>query len=124
MQLNAFEPLMLYDVLLSMDLLTRGCLILQERCIANITANEQDCKEAVYSSSGLLTAFAPYIGYEEAAKIAKLVQHSNRSVYDLIKESNLLTDEQIRTILSPEFMTSPQAKLDTEKKKSRKTHDE
>jgi aspartate ammonia-lyase len=116
MQLNAFEPLMLYDILESMSLLTRGAVTLQERCVSGITANVETCKKVVYNSAGLATAFAPYIGYEKAAKIAKQVQNSDKTVYEVVKEMNLLSEEEINILLSPEFMTSPQAKLDVEAK--------
>jgi aspartate ammonia-lyase len=116
MQLNAFEPVMLYDILESMSLLARGCITLQDRCVSGITANVEFCKKVVYNSAGLATAFAPYIGYEKAAKIAKQVQNSDKTVYEVVKEAKLLTEEEINIILSPEFMTSPQAKVRVEEK--------
>lgn len=122
MQLNAFEPIMLYDILESMSLLERGCITLQERCVKGITANADYLKKVVYNSAGLATAFAPYIGYEKAAKIAKIVQGSDKTVYEVVKEFGLLTEEEINTILSPQFMTSPQAKIDVAAKIQEKKH--
>ncbi|MFZ4772598.1 MAG: aspartate ammonia-lyase [Chlamydiia bacterium] len=122
MQLNAFEPIMLYDILEGIKLLSRGSILLQEKCINGITADKEHLEKVVYNSSGLATALAPFIGYEEAAKIAKLVQNSDRTVHDLLKDSKLLSKQQIDMILSPEFLTKPQPKLETEVKKKGEKH--
>lgn len=111
LQLNAFEPIMVYDLCESITLLRRACTTLREKCIVGITANVEHCEREVLRSSGLLTAFVPYIGYEEAAKITKKVLHSDKTVYELIKESGLLDEKDIETILSPKNMTSPHAKF-------------
>ncbi|MFA6409302.1 MAG: aspartate ammonia-lyase [Gammaproteobacteria bacterium] len=108
LQLNAFEPVMLYDILESIILLKRGCLILKEKCVDGITANVEHCNMDVRLSAGLLTAFTPYIGYEAAAKIAKeVMKDQDKTVYDLIRKSGLLTDEEVDMILLPMNMTKP-----------------
>ncbi|MCK4609060.1 MAG: aspartate ammonia-lyase [Gammaproteobacteria bacterium] len=112
LQLNAFEPVIVYDLLESMTLFRRACLTLKENCVDGITANEEHCREEVLRSPGLITAFAPYIGYEESARIAKDVLKSGKTVYDYIKESGILDDKDIEIILSPKNMTSPHAKFD------------
>lgn len=111
MQLNAFEPLMVYNIFESIILLQRACNTLREKCVNGIVANVEHCATEVMRSAGLLTAFVPYIGYEEAAKIAKKVQNSDKTVYELIKEAKLLSEEEIATILLPANMISPQAEL-------------
>ncbi len=113
MQLNAFEPVMVYNLMEAMTLMRRACKVLREKCVDGIEANVEYCREHVLSSAGLLTAFAPYIGYEAAAKIAKQVQKNpDKSVYELVKEADLLSDEDIDNILSPEIMTTPHVRLD------------
>lgn len=108
MQLNAFEPVIVYNLLEAMTLLRRGCKVLREKCVDGITANTDYCKQKVLESAGLLTAFCPYIGYEKAAEIAKQVQKSNKkTVYELVKESGLLDLKDIEAILAPENMTAP-----------------
>lgn len=111
MQLNAFEPLMVYDIFESIILLQRACNTLRDRCVVGITANAEHCADEVMRSAGLLTAFVPYIGYEAAAKIAKQVQTSDKTVYEIIKKSGLLSDKEIAAILAPANMISPQAEL-------------
>lgn len=120
LQLNAFEPLMVYNIFDSITLLRRACFTLKEQCVDGITVNVEHCENEVKRSAGLLTAFTPYIGYEAAAKIAKEVQKSDKkTVYELVKESGLLSDKDIAAILSPENMTHPTAKLDLTNKKGK-----
>jgi aspartate ammonia-lyase len=112
LQLNAFEPVMVYNLLEAITILRRACDTLREKCIAGITANPAHCEQEVINSPALLTAFSPYIGYEESAKFAKQALTSDKTVYELIKKSGLLTDKDIETILSPATMTSPHARFD------------
>lgn len=112
MQLNAFEPIILVNLFEAMTLLRRGCIALKEKCVDGITANVEHCKKEVLRSAGLLTAFTPYIGYETAAGIAKQVQYSEDTVYELVKKSGLLSEEDIATIISPENMTRPHVDME------------
>ena len=112
LQLNAFEPVMVYNILESIVLLQRGCNTLREKCVDGITANAEHCLNEVKHSAGLLTAFVNYIGYEAAAKIAKEVQkYPEKTVYELVKNSGLLTESEIMDILSPENMICPKSTL-------------
>ena len=112
LQLNAFEPVIVYNLLEAITIVRRACDTLREKCIADITANPKHCEQEVINSPALLTAFSPYIGYEESAQIAKQALTSDKTVYELIKETGLLTDKDIETILSPAAMTSPHARFD------------
>ncbi len=112
LQLNAFEPVIVYSLFEAMTLLKKACIVLKEKCVDGITANREHCAQEVMNSPGLLTAFTPYIGYEEATKIAKLAQSSNKTVYNVIRESNLLSDKDIEAILSPVTMTCPHTRFD------------
>jgi aspartate ammonia-lyase len=121
LQLNAFEPLMVYNTFEAITLLRRACYTLKEQCIDGITVNVEHCENEVKRSAGLLTAFTPYIGYEEAAKIAKQVQKSDKkTVYELIREAGLISDEGIAAILSLKNMTRPTSKLNFAVKKKDK----
>jgi aspartate ammonia-lyase len=61
----------------------------------------------VQNSIGLVTALNPVLGYEKSASIAKEALVTNRSVYQLVLEKNLLTQAQLDDILKPENMTYP-----------------
>jgi len=71
LQLNAFEPVIIFKVLESMRMLTRAMAVLTDRCVVGIRADEARCEALLYGSLVFATALAPKIGYEKAALIAK-----------------------------------------------------
>ena len=107
MELNAFEPIIFYNLFQSIETLTCAVKTLVDNCITGITANEEHCKEMVNNSIGIITAICPYVGYEKAADIAKEALKTNKSVRELILEKNLLDEEQLNTVLNPYTMTEP-----------------
>ncbi len=107
LQLNAMEPLIAFNVLESIRLLSQAMPMLEERCIAGITANRDHCRQLVDNSIGVVTALNPHIGYENATRIARQALHSGASVVDLIREEQLLSDHQLAEILKPENMVHP-----------------
>ena len=104
LQLNVMEPVLMYSIVESIQLLMRGMDTLTDKCINGITANEAHCKSMVLNSIGIVTALNPYIGYKNATKIAKEALETGRGVYDLIIEQNILTKESLDEILNPENM--------------------
>jgi len=107
LQLNVMEPLIAYKIFDSIGLLSRAMDMLRSLCIEGITANEAHCRELVENSIGLVTALNPWIGYENATRIAKLALESGRGVLELVREENLLDEAQLADILKPEHMTAP-----------------
>ena len=85
--------------------------VLRERCVVGITANTEQCREHLENSIGLATALVPYIGYEEAARLAKEALKKGRKILELALESNLLDEGKIKEILDPETMTHPRSVL-------------
>ncbi|MCH8531983.1 MAG: aspartate ammonia-lyase [Saccharospirillum sp.] len=109
LQLNVMEPLIAYKILESMRLLRRAMDMLRERCVVGITANRERCSELVHHSIGLITALNPYIGYDNATRIAKTALANGQSVVTLVMEEGLLEPEQLAEILRPERMVGPRA---------------
>ncbi|MEP6835978.1 MAG: aspartate ammonia-lyase [Gemmatimonas sp.] len=107
LQLNAFEPVIAYRLLRSIDTMRNACLVLRERCVNGITANVERMRYFVEHSIGIVTALVPVIGYEAATDIAKTALDSGRGVFDLVLERGLLTRAQLDTILNPAAMTAP-----------------
>lgn len=107
LQLNAMEPLIAYNVLESIRLLSKAMPMLQTRCVEGITANTEICRAQVDNSIGVVTALNPTIGYENATRLAKEALASGRSVVDLVREEQLLSDQQLDEILKPENMIRP-----------------
>ncbi|MEO7999009.1 MAG: aspartate ammonia-lyase [Gemmatimonadaceae bacterium] len=107
LQLNAFEPVIAYRLLRSIDTMRNACMVLRERCVNGITANVDRMRYFVEHSIGIVTALVPVIGYEAATEIAKTALDSGRGVFDIVLERGLLTRDQLDTILNPAAMTAP-----------------
>lgn len=107
LELNAFEPIIFYNLFQSIETLTSAVKTLVDNCITGITANEERCRQMVDNSIGIITAICPYVGYEKAADIAKEALETNKPVKQLILEKGLLGEEQLNTILDPYTMTEP-----------------
>lgn len=107
LELNAFEPIIFYNLFQSIETLTFAVKTLIDNCIVGITANEEHCRRMVESSIGIITAICPYAGYERASNIAKEALRTGRSVRDLILERGLMDREHLQTILDPYTMTEP-----------------
>ncbi len=107
LQLNVFEPVIAFNLFQSVDMLTKGAIVLRERCVLGITANTERLKEMVYGSIGLVTALVPYIGYERSTQVAREALETGRGVYDLVREKGWLDEERLNELLTPEAMTRP-----------------
>ncbi len=105
--LNVFSPVMIYNVLQSIALLTDGMTSLRINCIEEIKANERKIKEHLNSSLMLVTALNKHIGYDNAAKIAKFAYEKDMSLKEASLELNLLSAEEFDRIVQPEKMLSP-----------------
>ena len=116
MELNAMEPVMAQCCFESVDLLANAFDTLRTLCVEGITANPEHCRREVRNSIGIVTALNPYIGYDHSTNIAKKALETGRSVYDLVLEEGILTQENLDTILDPGNMIHP-VKLDIKARK-------
>jgi len=107
LQLNYAEPLIIYNLLSNLRMLTNACYMLTDRCITQITANKERCEEMVYNSIGIVTAFNPHLGYEKSSAVAKKALNTGRNVIDIIREEGYLTDAEIEKIMKVENLTGP-----------------
>jgi aspartate ammonia-lyase len=121
LQLNAMEPLIIYNMLSSMRILTNAIVMLTNRCVRQITANADRCREMVQNSIGIVTAFSPFIGYEASTNIAKEALTSGRNVLELIRRDQLLAEEMIATIMKPENLTGPSSLLSSSSSSQQQT---
>ena len=106
LQLNVMEPVIAESVLESVTLLCNAIDTLLVKCIEGITVNAEHCYEMVKHSIGIVTALNPYIGYKASTKVAKEALQTGRSVYDLVLEHGLMTQEKLDEALDPRNMTS------------------
>jgi aspartate ammonia-lyase len=104
LELNVMEPVIVQSLFESIEMLKNGMLVLKNRCITGITANEEHCRDMVQRSIGLVTALNPYIGYDASTQIAKEALETGRSVYDLVLAKGLLSREELNKILDPTTM--------------------
>ena len=107
LELNAFEPIIFYNLFQSIDTLAYAVDTFVDNCVKGITANEDRCKDLVENSVGIITAICPHVGYTEAAKIAKEAISTGESVRTLILRDGLLNAEELEEILDPVNLTQP-----------------
>lgn len=108
LELNVMMPVINYNLLQSIYLLTHVVRVFTEKCVRGIVADEARCRELAERTLGLATILNPVIGYEAAARIAKESLASGRSIRDLVVEKGILSKAGADKILDPYKMTSPQ----------------
>ena len=107
LELNAFEPIIFYCMFQSIDTLAYAVETFVDNCVLGITANETRCHYLVENSVGIITAICPHVGYQKAADIAKKSLQTGESVRSLILEEQLMSQEELESILDPVHMTEP-----------------
>lgn len=107
MELNAMEPTMAQCCFESIEIMINGFDVLRKYCIEGIQADEENCRNYIRGSIGIVTALNPIIGYKNSTKIAIEALKTKKSVYDLVLEHEILTKEELDTILSPKNMIKP-----------------
>ncbi|WP_026674579.1 class II fumarate hydratase [Alkalihalobacterium bogoriense] len=103
-ELNVFKPVIIYNYLQSVQLLSDALHSFTEKCAVGIEANEQIIKKHLEHSLMLVTALNPHIGYEKAAKIAKTAHEKGLTLKEAAIETKLLTAEQFDDFVKPEKM--------------------
>lgn len=116
LELNVMEPVLVYCLFESIELMTNGFNTLRTLCIDGIRADVENCMAQVKNSIGIVTALNPIIGYKNSTKIAKEAMQTGKGVYELVLEHGILSKEDLDTILKPENMIEP-VKLDIKPKK-------
>jgi aspartate ammonia-lyase len=105
LELNVMMPVIAYNVVMSMRILTSAAVSLTERTIRGIEANRDMCEYWVERSAALATALAPQIGYARAAELSKQSVKENTLIRDLVRREHVLPDEQIDEVLDLRKMT-------------------
>jgi aspartate ammonia-lyase len=107
LELNVMEPVIVFNLFQSIDMLTRAFETLRTRCVEGIEVDADRCRALVYDSIGIVTALLPHIGYAAATEVASEAQKSGRAVAEIVVEKGHLTRERLDEILDPEKMTKP-----------------
>ena len=105
LELNVMMPVIAFNVLLSMQILTNATTVLTEKCVTGIEANRQMCEYWVERSAALATALAPQIGYAKAAEISKQSVKEGVLIRAMVKRDHVIPADQIDDVLDLKKMT-------------------
>ena len=106
-ELNVMMPIMTLRLLEAIEFTANVVKAFTEKCVVGIEANEERCKEMVEQSLAMVTALAPVIGYDHAAKIAKEAFTTGKTVREVALARKILAPEKLSRILDPWRMTEP-----------------
>ena len=106
-ELNVFKPLMIYNLLQSIRLLSDSCRSFNDHCVVGIEPNKIQIEKHLNGSLMLVTALNPHIGYDNAAKVAKKAYQDNSTLKEAAATLNLLTPKEFDEKVRPEKMTGP-----------------
>ena len=110
-QLNTYKPVILHNVLESIELLSDACRSFDERCARGIRPNTTRIQEHLQGSLMLVTALSPHIGYDKAARIALTAQREGTSLREAAMNSGYLTGQEFDSWVRPEAMTGDSVSL-------------
>jgi fumarate hydratase class II len=106
-ELNVFKPVMIFNYLHSVELLADGCNSFVEHCARGIEVNREKIDHYVKTSLMLVTALAPKIGYDNAAKVAHTAHHEHSSLRQAAIKLGFITGEEFDQLVRAEDMTHP-----------------
>jgi fumarate hydratase class II len=106
-ELNVFNPVMAYTFLQSVRLLTDAAVSFTDHCVVGIEARTDNIKAALERSLMLVTALAPKIGYDNAAKIAKTAHKNGTTLREEAVGGGYVTEQEFDEVVRPEKMISP-----------------
>jgi len=103
-ELNVFRPMVIYNILNSVNLISEGLNSFIDKCLNGIQPNFDRINELLNNSLMLVTALNPHIGYDNAAKIAKKAHNDGTTLKEAALELGLVTEEQFNQWVDPKKM--------------------
>jgi aspartate ammonia-lyase len=107
LELNVMTPLIAFDLLWSIGLLTNTVKMFREDCISGIIVDEKRCTQLLENSLVLATVLNPYIGYENVAEFVKVALAENKSLRQVLIEMDIIPEKYLNEILDARKMTEP-----------------
>ncbi len=107
LELNAFLPLVAFNLLTSLKLLCRAIFLFRTRCIEQIEADAERCLRWLEDSLCLATVLVPYVGYEKAAELSRQAALEGKTIREKAVETGSFTNEELDIIFTPAEMTRP-----------------
>ena len=109
-ELNVYRPVIAYNILQSIRLLSDGCDSLRTNAVDGIEPNLERINHNLYNSLMLVTALNPHIGYDKASEVAKKAYKENTTLRDAIEKLGYMSGEEFDNLVKPEEMISPKGK--------------
>jgi len=106
-ELNVYKPVMIFNYLHSVELLTDAMNSFVDHCVVGIEINRETIDRYVHNSLMLVTAIAPKIGYDNAAKVAKTAHKDHSSLREATVKLGFLSPEEFDALVKPQDMTHP-----------------
>jgi fumarate hydratase class II len=105
LELNLYKPVLAYNFIQSAELIANAAETFAERFVAELEANEANCRTRVEQSMALATALNPAIGYDKASKVAKQALAEGKSIREVAVAEGYLTEAEADEVLDPAAMT-------------------
>lgn len=106
-ELNVMMPVIALNLLDSVSLLANVCKIFKEKCVDGVEANFSKMNETIEQSLSLVTALAPVLGYDKAAALSQRAFQENKTIRDVVREEDLMSDADLDSLLDPTSMLHP-----------------
>jgi fumarate hydratase, class II len=119
-ELNVMMPLIAYNLLHSIELLSNAIETFTQKCVSGIRADEKRCRESVDKGLMLATALTPYIGYDKAAEVSKKAHETGKTIREMALDMALFPERELEEILDPSRMIYPSANADEATKSQEK----
>ena len=107
-ELNVYRPVIAYNIIQSIRLLTDACDSFRVHCVDGIEANEERIRSNLYNSLMLVTTLNPHIGYDKAAEVAEKAYKDNLSLREAIIDLGYMSGEEFDQLVQPEKMIRPE----------------
>jgi len=107
-ELNVYRPVIAYNIIQSIRLLTDACNSFRVHCVDGIEANEERIRSNLYNSLMLVTTLNPHIGYDKAAEVAEKAYKDNLSLREAIIDLGYMSGEEFDQLVQPEKMIRPE----------------
>ncbi len=107
LELNVMMPVIVHNLLQSLEILANAVRALDEKCVRGITADEARSRHYFEASVGMATVLNPLIGYEAAAKVVQESARTGETIVEVVRRQQLLTEEQLADLFDPASLTEP-----------------
>ncbi len=106
-ELNVMIPVMIHNLLESIEIISTGSHTFADKCVSGLTANVDRCRRNAETTGSLSTVLVPRIGYDKAAEVAKKSLKEDKTLRQVVQEMNLMSDDELDEIIDFAKMTAP-----------------